>query len=83
MFSAVALVAFSFAGMANTGGEENNTIKINQTVEKKETLSDTPCADQWSSDVDFFMDYLGVSLRKAMRLADLAFEDCLDDVYGG
>lgn len=38
MFSAIALVAFSFAGMANTGGEEKLEIK-DSTIEM-ETLSE-------------------------------------------
>ena len=34
MFSAVALVAFSFAGMANTGGEEKLEIFNTQSAEE-------------------------------------------------
>jgi hypothetical protein len=80
IFSAIAMMAFVGTSMANTI-EVEVCDKI--TMEDLVLLSsDTPCADAWSSDVDFFQDYLGVSLRKAMRLADLAFEQCLDDVYG-
>jgi len=77
IFSAVALVAFSFAGMANEIEEKKEIV-----VKTIETTSDTPCADMWSKDVDFLMDEFGASLDTAMALADNAFEKCLDDMYG-
>jgi hypothetical protein len=77
-FSAVALVAFSSTSMANCIAVE----EIKETIKIEVIESDYPCADAWAGDVEFFQNYLGVSLRKAMRLADLAFEKCLDDTYG-
>ncbi len=77
-FSAVALVAFSFAGMANEIEEKKVEVK---TIEIKK-ISDTPCADMWSKDVEFLMDEFGASLDTAMALADNAFEKCLEDMYG-
>tara|TARA_R110000823_G_scaffold126191_22_gene253241 strand:+ start:274 stop:510 length:237 start_codon:yes stop_codon:yes gene_type:complete len=78
MFSAVALVAFSFAGMASTGGEE----KLNNQLEKVKE-SETPCTDQWSDDVDFLMDYYDATFAEANAVANHAWEACLDEMYGG
>lgn len=43
MYSAVALVAFSFAGMANTGGEEKLEMKSNLELKTDPSIED--CMD--------------------------------------
>lgn len=82
-YSGIALLCFNAFASASTEAtkEDYNSEGLPLQTENVK-LSDTPCADQWSADVAFFQEYLGVSHRKAMRLADLAFEKCLDDLYG-
>lgn len=42
----------------------------------------TPCADQWSADVDILMDYFGATFDEADAIATREFEKCLDETYG-
>ena len=81
MFSAVALVAFSFAGMANNSVE--NDVIIENDVAKEELLlvSDTPCADKWELTYDGLRD-LGYSHDYANGYADSIFNQCMDETYG-
>jgi hypothetical protein len=80
MFSAVALIAFSFACMANTGGEEKLELN-NEVIQLK--IIETPCTDQWRDDVDFLMDYYDATFEEADAVATHAWNDCLDEMYGG
>lgn len=84
MFSAIALVAFSFAGMANNSVEENifsetkNNIEI---VSEAESLkSDTPCADKWELTYDGLRD-VGYSHEYALGYADSIFNQCMTETY--
>ena len=78
MFSTVALVAFSFAGMAN-----NSVEKVENDLTKEELLllSDTPCADKWELTYDGLRD-LGYSHDYANGYADSIFNQCMDETYG-
>ncbi|WP_445711181.1 hypothetical protein [Flavobacterium sp.] len=77
MFSAVALVAFSFAGMASNG-EAKEIVKVEI---KTEEVGYLPCNDLWHSQVSFYLD-CGATLSNAMELADNGYEQCLINVYG-
>ena len=65
MFSAVALVAFSFAGMANE-------------VENKKT---DPCVEQWVEDMNVLMDGFNATFEEAEAIADQCFNECLYYYY--
>ena len=75
VFSAVALVAFSFAGMANEIEEK----KIE--IEKNETSSDTPCADSAGVLLNFMMDEMNLTFSQAWRLSEIAFQHCIRNTY--
>lgn len=70
MFSAVALVAFSFAGMAN-----------NEVKEEKVILKSHPCVEQWVEDMNVLMDGYGATFEEAEEIADQCFNECLDAYY--
>lgn len=54
MLSAVALVAFSFTGMANTGGEEklNNNLELIKTIEIEKTTEKRDCFTEGTDALD-------------------------------
>jgi len=77
-FSAVALVAFSFAGMANEIVETK--IKSIQK-ENVEQVSETPCYDQYVKDKKA-LKAAGFSENTSEAIANSDFEDCLEITYG-
>ena len=82
MFSAVALVAFSFAGMANEI-EEKKVVeeKTTTVIEKVEEISDTPCADAAGALQDFMMEHMNLTFSQAWRLSEIAFQHCIRNTY--
>lgn len=85
-FTAIALVAFSGASMANTI-EEKKTIEptkkeevATKNVETKTILLDV-CNRLWYSQVSFYQQN-GATEEDAMELADNGFNQCLCNVYG-
>jgi hypothetical protein len=80
IFSTVALVAFSFAGMANEI-EEKKVEKTKIEIEKNETSSDTPCADSAGVLLNFMMDEMNLTFSQAWRLSEIAFQHCIRNTY--
>jgi hypothetical protein len=76
IFSAVALVAFSLAGMANNGEGEKK-------VETKKEVSTRalPCFEQYKKDKTGLI-AAGFSENTASAIAESDFMDCLDNTYG-
>ena len=70
IFSAVALVAFSFAGMANNEGKEVEVI-----------LKSHPCVEQWVEDMNVLMDGYNATFEEAEAIADQCFNECLDEYF--
>ena len=60
---------------------EAKNIEIDE-IECSILLSDTPCADEWTKDVDCLMENYCATFEQAVELADRAFEKCLDETYG-
>ncbi|MEM0543035.1 hypothetical protein WFZ85_10415 [Flavobacterium sp. j3] len=79
-FSAVALVAFSFAGMANTIAVEEDSQVDNKKIEKIET--GTPCADGASFVLHFLMEEMNLTFSQAWRLSEIGFQHCMRNTYG-
>lgn len=75
MFSAVALVAFSFAGMANNGVVEKIELK------KLDIVKALPCFEQYKKDKAGLL-AAGYSENTAEAIATADFNDCLEATYG-
>lgn len=82
MFSAVALIAFSFAGMANTGGEE----KLNNEVDNL-IIKEHPCSIVRTLATGLALQE-GYSLASALVQGNVAYNncmasqvDCFEDAY--
>lgn len=70
LFSAIAMVAFAGSALAS-----------NEQVEKFEAVvSDTPCADAWSVDYDYYR-IIGYSPSEANKRATENFEKCMKTTY--
>jgi hypothetical protein len=80
ILSLVAFMAFSVVAFANTI-EIKEEVVVKEEITKELIESDTPCADQWSVNYDA-MRWAGISHNTAILIADLDFEDCLDETYG-
>jgi hypothetical protein len=85
IFSAVALVTFSFAGMANNGEvEKKNRIDL-ETFNNIEysivKIRKTPCADAWTQNYKSYLQ-LGYTPESANNHADWLFNACLESTYG-
>jgi hypothetical protein len=72
MFSAVALIAFSFAGMANTGGEE----KIDQKELEQEVAIRTNCDALANAVMDLYESF-GYSVEDAYQYGSDAYHACI------
>ena len=85
MFSAVALIAFSFAGMANTGGEVNLNVEIDLTIKKQLTESiemRKPAwneCDQLAQDVWDLSKAINMSDDAAYAASSAAYTACIND----
>jgi hypothetical protein len=83
MFSAVALIAFSFAGMANTGTENQLNNEIDLTVKKQTTenvvvrLAWNEC-DQLAQDVWDAYKKAGLSDTAAGDASSNAYHECIN-----
>jgi hypothetical protein len=75
MFSAVALVAFSFAGMANTGGEEKLNIK--EIIEVEDP--NWGCVGVGFAASDAVLEN-GGTVQQATAAAEAAYNRCLNVV---
>lgn len=69
-FTAIAMIAFSSASMANTNAKE-------ETVTKEHH----PCVQQWIDDMDVLMDGYGATFEEAEAIADNCFNECLDAYF--
>jgi hypothetical protein len=82
MFSAVALIAFSFAGMANTGTENQLNNEIDLTVKKQTTenvvvrLAWNEC-DQLAEDVWNAFQTAGMSNDSSYAASSAAYNACI------
>lgn len=68
IFSAIALIAFSSASMANT-------------VDEEVVVKNHPCVQQWIDDMDVLMDGFGATFEEAEAIADNCFNECLDAYF--
>lgn len=59
--------------------ENDSTIKNVEDNDEKQYL---PCTEMWSNDVDCLMTDYCATFEEACIIADRAFEQCLDDMYG-
>jgi hypothetical protein len=75
MFSAVALIAFSFAGMANTGGEEKLNMKnlISDTIENDTNCLE--CLDAGMEEYDLASSW-GATEGQATAIMNIAIAMC-------
>jgi hypothetical protein len=73
MFSAVAFIAFSFAGMANTGGEEK--LNNNLIVDNSLNTSIKNCIDDGDSEYDLALSG-GASEAQATAIMNIAVAMC-------
>lgn len=80
-FTAIAMIAFSGASMANTIADEE--VVVNNKEKVIILKKDYPCTEQWSQDVDALMEFFDLSLEEADEIATLGFELCLCNTYGG
>jgi hypothetical protein len=84
MFSAVELIAFSFAGMANTGTENQLNNEIDLTVKKQTTenvvvrLAWNEC-DQLAQDVWDLSKAINMSDDAAYAASSSAYTACIND----
>ncbi|UUV21736.1 hypothetical protein [Paenimyroides aestuarii] len=91
ILSALAIVAFAGSTFAANTVEKseittNGDLIISvEKVEKNEAAakveSDTPCADMWSVDYDYYR-AIGYTHNQATRRANQNFDKCLDSTYG-
>jgi hypothetical protein len=81
MFGAIALIAFSFAGMANTGGEEKlNNESMNIDFQKVEAVillkkNDCDAAADHAYNTDIAN---GFSVNDASNNSSIVYNNCLD-----
>jgi hypothetical protein len=78
VFSLVVFMAFSVSAFANTVEvkEEVVVLELQELV-----VSDTPCADEWVKNYNALRD-AGFGMNTAFAIADLDFEDCMEETYG-
>ena len=79
-FSAIALVAFSGASIANTVAveEEKEVTKVEQVA----IVTGTPCADGASIVLRYLMDEMSLTFAQAWRLSEIGFQHCMRNRYG-
>jgi hypothetical protein len=82
LFSAFALIAFSFTSVA--GNDLSNIDKeILEDIKNSTILkTDTPCADAWLGAYDANM-HAGMGHSYSDAYADVVFNKCMKDTYGG
>ena len=81
MFSAVALVAFSFAGMANNSVEKSEKeCKESQELNQEADVLGEKCADVYSSNLHTFMDS-DMDFLDAHFIATMYYEICVETTY--
>ncbi|WP_445711183.1 hypothetical protein [Flavobacterium sp.] len=77
MFSAVALVAFSFAGMASNGEVKEVEIVNNKEIVNNESVEEVKsCGLQYLDDREWLSD-MGVLDEFAIEIAWSNFQECL------
>ncbi len=70
LFSAIAMVAFAGSAFAS-----------NEQVEKFETIaSETPCADMWSTDFNYYR-AIGYTVQESNKRANENFDKCMETTY--
>mgnify|MGYP005847655719 CR=1 FL=1 len=72
IFSAIALAGFAAVSSAAEISEQEIVVSA---------VTDTPCADQYAVDMNALLN-AGFSFHTADAIANLDFEQCLDDTYG-
>ena len=71
ILSAICVIAFAGSAIAS-----------NEVNEKFEAVaSETPCADQWSADYNFYRSKGGLSPEAAIEAANCFFDACLERTY--
>ena len=75
MFSAVALIGFTVASYGA------NTVDVNENSNTT-LVSDTPCADEWETNMIFLQSAFNATYEEALVLADRVFDECLRTRYG-
>jgi cytochrome c-type biogenesis protein CcmH/NrfF len=82
----IIFTAIGFSSIQANESYENITLSPEKNcllLEQNQLLldSDTPCADQWSQNVNALIN-AGIGPMTAETIADIDFETCLDETYG-